>query len=85
MLFLALLNISLFCSQTPEKDSFTTFGQLPSLDIQVANEDILTDGSEMHKLACCVYHSLLKNLPALVSLKMSRNVHKKNVSKICKN
>ena len=25
------------------------------------------DGSEMHQLACCVYHSLLKNLPALVN------------------
>ena len=52
--------------QTPEKENSTTFGHLPSLEIRVANEDTLMDGSEMHQLACCLYHSLLKNLPALV-------------------
>ena len=44
----------------------TDFGSLPNLRCLMTNDDNLIDGNEMHLLACSVYHSLLKHLPALV-------------------
>ena len=49
----------------------TDFGSLPSLECSMTNDANLIDGNEMHLLACSVYHSLLKHLPALVTLRIS--------------
>ena len=46
----------------------TDFGSLPNLRCLMTNDDNLIEGNEMHLLACSVYHSLLKHLPALVRL-----------------
>ena len=51
----------------------TDFGSLPNLRCLMTNDDNLIDGNEMHLLACSVYHSLLKHLPALVTLQLGQN------------
>ena len=51
----------------------TDFGSLPNLRCLMTNDDNLIDGNEMHLLACSVYHSLLKHLPALVRPHLGKN------------
>ena len=53
--------------------SMTDFGSLPNLRCLMTNDDNLIDGNEMHLLACSVYHSLLKHLPALVTPQLGQN------------
>ena len=53
--------------------SMTDFGSLPNLRCLMTNDDNLIDGNEMHLLACSVYHSLLKHLPALVRPQLGQN------------
>ena len=53
--------------------SMTDFGSLPNLRCLMTNDDNLIEGNEMHLLACSVYHSLLKHLPALVTPQLGQN------------
>lgn len=57
-----------FQPQPKDAGSIIGFGELPKLDCLLEEDAILINGTEMHQLACTVYHSLLKHLPALVKL-----------------
>ena len=72
-------NFLVVCFQLPENGAsnklldseLTDFGSLPSLKCLITTDENLTNGEEMHLLACSVYHSLLKHMPALVTLRIS--------------